>query len=569
MNIRIPIDFKAYSPFEKAVTLLMLFVIFVSGYISIYKYSLNHSSVLATNGGTIREGVLGTARFVNPILATSEVDKDLSALVYSGLSKPDTRAGITTDLAKSIQISQDAKEYTFTIRDDAFFSDGHPVTAQDVVFTIERIQNPETESPYAINWDGVQVVAVDDKTVKFTLRNPYSSFIENTTIGILPKHIWEQVRPADMQFSAYNESPVGSGPYILKNITKDGTGVPKKYYLEANNSYYNGAPYIPEIEIYSFSNNKDRLEAWQQNKINSVSAISPLQLETYQKKGTKIIDFPYPREFIVFFNQSKNPSLANKKIRQALSLAIDKDKLIQKILKGHAEKIDSPVLNIFKSDSDNDVNSQDNNGDTGTTQEQIDKIMSEIGWKKNTDGYWEKKGKVLSLSLSLSNADELEKVANFLQDEWRKAGFKVLFKKYELGSLMKKIIRKRDYEMLLFGELPGRSMDLYPFWHSSQRDDPGLNIARYKNKELDTLLEKLSKTYENKKQLELLQQIDKVIKKDTPAIFLYSPYFIYITSNNLDGVTPRLINYPYERFTDVNKWSLKKNRLWNFFRKNK
>jgi peptide/nickel transport system substrate-binding protein len=176
-------------------------------------------------GGSLQEGIIGSPRFINPVLALSDADRDLTALVYSGLMRATPEGSYAPDLASHFDLSEDGKVYTFYLRTEAIFHDGKPVTADDVVFTIQKTQDPALKSPMRANWDGVAVEAVDATTVRFTLKSPYAPFIENTTLGVLPKHLWGEVSDEEFPFSELNTSPVGSGPYRVRSVERSPGGI--------------------------------------------------------------------------------------------------------------------------------------------------------------------------------------------------------------------------------------------------------------------------------------------------------------------------------------------------------
>jgi len=200
-------------------------------------------------GGEIKEGLIGVPRFVNPVISISDTDRDISSLIYSGLLKVNAEGKIINDLAESINISEDGLTYSVKIRDDAFFHDNKPVTVDDLIFTIEKTQDPAIKSPKRPNWEGISIQKVNDKEVNFTLKQAHSPFIYNLTLGILPKHIWNNISADEFAFSKYNLEPIGSGPYKLEKIKKDSDGIIKKYYLESYNKYTLGEPFIEKISF--------------------------------------------------------------------------------------------------------------------------------------------------------------------------------------------------------------------------------------------------------------------------------------------------------------------------------
>ncbi len=550
---------RSLSPFERVLALTLALIFFVSAYLSLYQISTMNAKKKASYGGVWREGVFAPAsETFNPILAKTALDLDINALVYSGLLRPG-KEGFEPDLAESFKISDDGKEYSFTLRDDIYFHDGKKLTSKDVLFTIKNLQDPLSGSPLRAAWEGVNIEIIDDKNFKLILPKPYAPFIENLTLGILPEHLWSSFSAQDMALSIYNKSPVGTGPYKFLEIQDAGSGL-RIYKLSANENYYLKKPYIKDFYIYKYPNKADLLLAWSNGEIDAVASLSPELAEKYKDKNSKIMARDFLREFAIFFNTHKNKQILSRKVRAALELAIDKDKLIDTVLHSYGTALYTFLPPYF-------IDAQDHELSEPERQEMISKIMTDAGWSKNDEALWEKEGKIFELKLSVADSnDELEKVANFLQDELKKYGFKLSFKKYDLATLNNKVIRERDFEALLFGIELGRAPDLYQLWHSSQRDDPGLNISRYNNKKADKILEDLQKETNNQKQKELVQELNKLILEDRPAIFLFSPKFIYLSRNNLQGVSLSPITKAHERFTDVNEWFVNSQLLWNIFK---
>ncbi len=555
-------NIRYLSPFERLVFLLLLLAVSVSGYILLYKLSIKNSIETPSYGGDFHEAIIGTARFINPALASSDTDKDISALVFSGLLKSDGKGGLEKDLADSFTISEDKTEYIFKLKDNVYFHDGVKLNANDVVFTIKYIQNPALKSPLLGNFEGVEVEAIDERTVKFKLQKPYSGFIENLTVGILPKHLWETIPAEAAAFSIYNEKAIGTGPYKIKTIEKNQINIPTKYVLEAYENYHLGRPKIDTVNFHVFSNNQNRLQALAANNFAAAYISAEDALDVLKNnKNLKLISFAYPRIFAIFINSSKNPHLAKKNLRLALSLATDKDAIVKEIFKGYADKINSPIPPYLK-----EKHIKDNSDKQNKQDKTIDELMEKLGYSKNEDGFWQKDGKELVLNISLANVAELKNIAYIIQDSWTKHGFRTKIKTYELGTLSQKIIRERDFDLLLFGEAPGRALELYAFWHSSQKDDPGLNISNYVEKDVDAILEKLREGTDKEEYGKLLAEFEKYMIQDVPAIFLYSPKFLYLVPKDLKGIdkTTEFISNPSERFANVQNWYFKTERLWTF-----
>ena len=543
-------NLKLLKPFDRLVYLVLLILVFTSAYAFVYKLNNKFSTNVPEIGGTLNEGVIDTARFINPALASSETDLDLTRLVYSSLMKSDGEGNLTPDIAKEYTVSEDGKEYTFKLKQGVKFHDGHELTSADVVFTIETIQNPTVKSPLRPAWLGVKTEAIDKYTVKFTLPKAYAPFIENTTVGILPKHIWQAIEPKNIQFSIYNEHPIGSGPYVLDSVEKNELNIPLVYHLKPNMNYFAKRPNIENINIHIYPNSQERLNAWQNGDINAVASVQPSNLKNMDLSDSNVYKITYPRIFALFINRKAS---IKHDVRKALSLATDKDAIINNVFNGYAKKINSPFINQ-KNVATEEIKDR---------KKQIEKLMQKDGWTLNEDNLWSKDDKVFKISISTNNNDEIKKVAYEVQKSWKKFGFDVQIKYYNLGELSKKI-RERDFEVLLFGEAPGRSEDMYAFWHSSQKDDPGLNISGYINKKVDKLLAKMKTSRDRKEKDKMEREIAKEITNDVPAIFLYSPDFIYILPKELRGFENSFVAFPYERFTNIQNWYFNSERLWSF-----
>jgi peptide/nickel transport system substrate-binding protein len=549
----------SFSLTEKIIFYGFVGVFVCSSLILAYQVNKAYLVEIPASGGSMSEGIVGSPRFINPLLAISDADRDLTSLTYSGLLKASPDGTLKPDLAESYTVSPDGLTYTFIIKKNAVFSDGTEVTADDIEFTISKAQDPGLKSPRRNNWDAVKVQKIDAKTISFTLKQPYSPFIQNTTLGILPKHIWKNVDNDSFPFSSFNTKPVGAGPFIVKNIAVNGSGLPTEYTLISFSHYILGKPHIDQIHINFYQTESELLIAYQNGDIDNVNSISPRNVQEIKRTDGKILTVPLPRIFGVFFNQNQAPVFINKEVREALDTAVDKHALITEIMSGYGQPLDGPLP-------------QDISLDTRTADTAIQdakNILEKAGWTLNESGIYEKTNKketeLLSFSISTSNAPELKAAAQYIQTQWQKVGARVEIKIFEVGDLNQTIIRPRKYDALLFGEVLGRDLDLYPFWHSSARIDPGLNIALYANPKTDSILEEYRKTIDQDTRKTLLKNFETEIKSDTPAVFLYYPYFIYITSPEIKNIQLGNLTVSGERFLNINEWYINTSNVWKIF----
>ncbi|MES2213929.1 MAG: ABC transporter substrate-binding protein [Patescibacteria group bacterium] len=551
---------------EKTVFYFFIGLFVLSGLSLVYQVNSAYLVEVPLEGASLTEGVVGNPRFINPVLAYSEADKNLTALIYSGLVRLESDGSVVNDLADSITVSPDSLTYTVHIRPDAVFHDGEPVTAEDVEFTIQKIENPALKSPLFGTWAGITVERPDESTIMFTLKKPYAPFIDNLTLGILPKHIWKNVTDDEFSFSQFNALPIGSGPYTINSVQRNSGGIPDYYDLSPFERSLGGMPWIKHFIFKFYPNQAELLSAYQNGDIESISGFSPEEALTLRSADSRVLSSPLPRVFGVFFNQNQNKALLDRSARQALDLSAPKEKIVQNIFHGYATPIDGPLPPALFSWS----------GERSTTtpidqrMEAAQTILVNGGWAKNPQtGIFEKKTKgatiTLSFSISTGDAPELKAVAEELRTAWQALGAKVDVLVFETGDLNQNVIRPRKFDALLFGEVVGRDADVYPFWHSSERNDPGLNIALYANSRVDKLLEDARETADPVKQEANYRTFDKEIRSDVPAVFLYTPSYLYLAPQSVKAITFDELTIPQDRFLGIRDWYIETTRVWKLF----
>jgi len=561
---------RNFSPTEKVLFSLFVIVFGLSTLFLVWNVNQSFLVEIPASGGALVEGIVGTPRFINPVLAQGDADRDLSALVYSGLLKGEEGGRLVPDLATSYAISDDGLVYTFMLRDDIFFHDGTPVTTDDVEFTVQKAQDAAIKSPKRANWDGIVIEKVGPKQIRFLLKSPYAPFIENTTLGILPKHIWKNVDADQFAFSQFNIEPLGSGPFEVSNIRRNSGGLPQYYEFMPFKHYALGKPYITHLTIKFFSNEKALITAYESGDIESLNSLTPSEASVLEEKGARVETSPLPRVFGVFFNQNQKVLFANAAVREALNIVIPRARIVQEVLKGYGTEIDGPIPPGGILGSTHEV--VDENMDDVTRREKALATLTNDGWKKNERGMMERTTKtgteMLSFSLSTSNAPELKNAAEILREEWAKLGAEVSVKVFETGDLNQTIIRPRKYDALLFGEIIGRDLDLFAFWHSSQRNDPGLNIALYVNSKADKLLTEARTLSDPHERVLRYEKLEEMIRADVPAAFTYSPDFIYIIPEKIKGFSLGQITTPGDRFMNIHHWYINTDKVWKVFVKN-
>jgi len=562
--------FSTFSKKERIVFIVLLLTFLISTITIIESINKSLMESVPLHGGSISEGIIGTPRFINPILANSPADLDLVSLIYSGLMRKNPDGTLSPDLAEKYEMSDNGLTYKVTLKDKIYFQDGKPVTVDDIIFTVNEIKDPIIKSPRKVDFDGVNATKIDDKTIEFSLKKPYPSFLESLTLGIMPQYLWNN---SSIELNDANISPIGSGPYAIKSVSKESSGVINSYELESFDKFILGEPYIKKVNLYFYLNEDDLINALEDGTVEQISSITPLNADILKERNYQIESSVLPRVFGLFFNQNKNILFADKVITKAIDQTIDKDKIVREILFGYGIAIDDPIPpNMIAYQK----LSAENNSSRELILQNVQNSLAKDGWSKGSDGFLQKtiigKNKkktttTLEFSISTGNAEELTKTAEIIKQDLSKIGMKVNIKTFEIGNLNQSVIRPRDYDTLLFGQIINHESDLSAFWHSSQRKDPGLNVALYANAKVDKILEDASITINTQARIKKYAQFEDEIKKDMPAVFLYSPNFIYVISKNLKGFSMNHLISPADRFSNIYSWYTETENVWRIFTK--
>ncbi len=558
----------AFSPLERLVFIAALAVAALIALGLLYKINEHFMVSVPMEGGTLSEGVVGTPRFVNPLLASSDADRDLTALVYRGLMKKDEHGAIVPDIADNYTVSGDGLTYTFTLK-AATFDDGKALTSDDVAFTVKSAQDATLKSAERVKWEGVMVKAPDEKTVVFTLKQPFAPFLENTTLGILPKHIWSKVTYDAWIYSMYNtKSVVGDGAYSVKKVSETSAGVPEYYELAKVDNAPVPSPLIDAIDLHFYTNESALIAAYKSGAIDTLGGIDPENAAALETSGARILTAPLPRVFGLFLNQSQAKIFTDANVRYAIAFAIDRHAVIESVLKGYGTQAAGPIPANSNLLGDTPATADDGAPDVARAK----KFLEKDGWKLGDDGIYTKQvtkkdTERLSFEIATNDTPELAKAADIIAENLRAAGIEAIPKVYETGSLNQDIIRPRKFQALFFGEVVSSQSDLYAFWHSSQIKDPGLNIAGYANRKVDKLLETGLATLDPLKEAATYAAFLHEIDTDTPAVFVYSPSYIYAVRSSLPGITLGRVTAPEDRFSGINTWYLATDRVWKIFTK--
>ncbi len=285
---------RALPPGDKLVAGFLAVLLSILVLVGLYQIERQFLVEVPGYGGSLREGVVGAPRFVNPLLALSDADRDLTALIYGGLMGYGENGELVPVIAESYEVSEDGTVYTFRLRADATFSDDTPITAEDVVFTVARAQDPGLKSPERANWANILAEAVDARTVRFTLPKPYTPFLSDATLGILPAHLWRDVSDESFPFSPMMEKPVAAGPFVVDSIVRAKDGRVEKYNLKANDHFATGRPYLSSMTFVFYETEEELEEAFDRGTVESA----------YGVPSARAARLPYSRVIATFWNQT-------------------------------------------------------------------------------------------------------------------------------------------------------------------------------------------------------------------------------------------------------------------------
>jgi len=492
------------------------------------------------NGGHYTEGVIGQPTTLNPLLTGgNEADRDLTELLFANLA----------DLVEKITPSEDHKTWDVVLKEAVRWSDGETLTTADIVFTIEMIQNPDTQSPLFTTWNGIVTERLSDKEVRLSVRNPYGFFQDNlNSLKIVPKHIFANIPPSNLRLSNFNLEPVGSGPYAFISSEKNKDGFVTKYHLKANEFYGKNKPYVEFFTFKFFKNQKEALDGFNRKEIDGLGAIDPKKFDEL-KISHQSYSLNTPRYYAIFLNQSAHPALKDKAVRNGLAQSVNRSQIISSVFNNHAMLVNGPILSIIDGYDPNVYK------ESGADLEAIKKSLDKAGWKVN-----EKTGYRMEFNLAVPQIQFLIDAAELIKKDWEQIEIKLDYTVSDVSGI-NETIKIRNYQMILFGNILRGNPDTFSFWHSSERFYPGLNLSVYNNKKVDDILESIRKELDAESRKKKLSQLQEIFYSDNPAIFLFSPNYIYAVPKNLGGFKMKILVLPSDRFKNVNEWYLKTARV--------
>jgi putative periplasmic oligopeptide-binding protein of oligopeptide ABC transporter len=508
-------------------------------------------------GGSYSEGVLGPLETLNPIFARSSAEKSAARLMFASLYNYDTTGHIKGDLAESVTVNEAETEYTVKLRRNLKWSDGAPLDARDVVFTVNLLKDARTQSSIT-GWQSINVKQVDERTVQFTLPAPYAPFMHALTFPILPQHSLSEVNPAELREHGYGKSPVTSGPFamrILQNANADGSK--KVLHLVANSQYHHGAPKLDRFQLYVYPTRDEITKGLKTSEIMATPELS------YMAQSDQIRHMYASRSYAIndgvyaLFN-TQSEVVSSRKVRQALVQSINTQALREKF--AFARKpLHGPIF-------DDQVDGQ-LAGRLPYDTEAAKKLLDEEGWK--VVGNQRKKGEqVLQLSFVTLKGSDFETIARELVKVWQETlhitvDLRVVDPNDASQNVLQSVLRPRGFDVLLYELVLGGDADVFAYWHSSQANQGGLNFANYNSAVADDALAAGRTKQSAKQRVSKYQAFTKHWQSDVPALALYQVQldYIHLRSVSALGESVRLV-YPTDRFADVIYWTVRQDSVY-------
>ncbi len=480
-------------------------------------------------GDTFVLGSIGEPSNLIPILSSDSSSHDVAGYVYNGLVKYDKDLKLVGDLAQSWEISADGLVITFHLHKGVKWHDGADFTSRDVLYTYRVTIDPKTPTPYAEDFKQVKAVeAPDSHTVRVTYGKPFAPALASWGTSILPSHLLEG---KDITKSDLSRRPVGTGPYTFKEWIAG-----QKVVLESFKDYYEGQPYISRV-VYRII--PDSSTMYMELKAGGVDmmGLSPVQYARQTdtaKFRARFNRYRYPASAYTYLGYNlRNQLFADRRVRQAITSAINKDEIIQGVLLGMGQVAKGPYKPGTWAWNPNIK-------DCDYNPKRAVELLASAGWaKKNGDGILEKDGRPLSFTILTNQGNEQRlKAAQIIQQRLKRIGVDVKIRVIEWASFINNFIDKRDFEVVLLGWTLGQDPDIFDVWHSSKTGKKELNFIGYKNEEVDRLIEKGRGTFDHEERKRCYWRIQEILAEDQPYTFLYVPDALPAVSARFRAIEP-------------------------------
>lgn len=506
--------------------------------------------ILPALGSSYTEAVPGTWQRVNPFFsANNPVDQDLVALVFNGLVRTGEGGMMEPDLAEGLPtISTDGRTYTFTLREGLRWHDGEPVTAEDVVFTIERVRAVDFagDTELALAWNDIDAVElVDERRVSITLPQRSSPFLARTaTLPILPMHLLDGLSSDEMLQAAFNSSPVGTGPYRLVSLTGE------RAELRAHDAYHLGQPNIDRLTLRFYSNFSSAVRALETGAVDGLFAADPPAdaAPVLEVDGVVMVQPTRFSNTVLYLNNAQAALFQDPRVRQAISLAIDRGAIATAAFGGYFEPSASPIAPgswAYAGDYDS----------TEVAIEEAEALLEDAGWVRHpTTGIRTSSGQEFRITIRTDDDPERLAVAQAVTAQLDRIGIKTTVASTTFAVLRRDFLQTRSYQAALIDWDQGPDPDPYFGWHSSQLGAAGLNIANYTDISSDFLIERGRESTDIGIRTEMYRQFQEIWSGTAPSVILGYPTYLYAFAAGVEPDLFQNLAAPSKRFANIHRW---------------
>jgi peptide/nickel transport system substrate-binding protein len=491
-------------------------------------FQRSFSADMPVSGGTYAEGALGAVDNMSPLFAGTSAERSVSRLIFASLLSYDQKSQLKGQLASSWHIENDGKTYVVTLRDGLRWHDGAPLNADDVVFTTNLMKDPRVGSPQYSSWTGVAVEKRSDLAVALTLPVAYAPFPHALTFGVLPKHLLEDTPPERLRESSFNRQPVGSGPFVFRNLQAiDPNQKREVVHLSAYENYYNGKPKLERFQLHTYKDHEALRRGFLTGEVNAATDLTTDDLAQIDETqpNTRVSHAALLNGVYALF-RNDSPILQDKSVRNALRSGVNRQEII-KSLHGYGIELQGPLagahfpsLNDIKQPAFDEKAANDALTAAGWTHTRAD------GVRKNKDGL------PLQISVMAPRSGDYARVMEKIAQQWRKIGVDVKTELVDPATIQQNVIVPRAYDVLIYELAIGADPDVYAYWHSSQATPRGLNLANYKSGTSDdALVSARSRSETGLREAKYRAFVSNWIA-DVPAVALYEPTLHYVSTQN-------------------------------------
>ncbi|MGB2909768.1 MAG: peptide ABC transporter substrate-binding protein [Anaerolineales bacterium] len=510
-----------------------------------------------TTGGAYTEALIGSLGRLNPLLdAANPADRAVDRLLYSSLIRFDSRGSAQGDLAESWGISQDGTVYNFSLRNEAVWHDGVPVTSEDVIFTIELMRDENLPLPPDLQefLSQIEVGALNEKTLQFRLPESFAPFLDHLTFGILPKHLLGNLTAQEIINAPFNLNPVGSGPYQFDALQMGNEEI-RGVALSAFDDYYEQQPFIEEVFFQYYPDSPSAFAAYQEGEVMGISEITPDVLDSALKEADlKLFTGRRSRLNLVFLNLDipSLPFLQDPLVRRALLMGINRSWIVDRLLGGQAIVAHGPV---FPESWAYYEGIEQLNYDSEAAVD----LLKGAGYTIPAEGgdVRAKEGVRLAFEMVYPEGDEYGQIAESIQKDWQKLGVQVDLKPISYDELLNDYLEPRTYQAALVELNLDRSPDPdpYPFWHQAQITG-GQNYSGWDDRQASEYLEQARVLVSAADRTKRYRNFQVRFASEMPALPLFYPVYSFAIDRQVQGVSMGPLYEPSDRLNTITSWYL-------------